>query len=85
MEFGSWDPSLSAMVNISYAGTHLTNGQPDNATACTTQFDETGFMMGTSASLFNVSTCGCFVAFPDGDKMTLHPYTSKFSTLPVIR
>jgi len=60
MEFGSWDPSLSAMMNISYVGTHLTNGQPDNATACTTQFDQTGFMMGTSASLFNVSIYGCF-------------------------
>jgi len=55
MEFGSFDPQLSAMVNISYAGTHLTNGQPDNDTACTTQFDQTGFIMGTSASLFNVS------------------------------
>jgi lysophospholipase len=55
MEFGSWDPQLSAMVNISYAGTHLTNGQPDNSTACTTFFDQTGFIMGTSASLFNVS------------------------------
>ncbi|KAI0268896.1 phospholipase B [Gloeopeniophorella convolvens] len=53
MEFGSWDPNLSAMVNVSYAGTHLNNGQPDNATACVTGFDETGFVMGTSASLFN--------------------------------
>ncbi|KAF8499635.1 phospholipase B [Russula emetica] len=55
MEFGSWDPQLSAMVNITYAGTHLTNGQPDNNTACTTFFDQTGFIMGTSASFFNAS------------------------------
>jgi lysophospholipase len=55
MEFGSWDPQLSAMVNITYVGTHLTNGQPDNSTACTTSFDQVGFIMGTSASLFNVS------------------------------
>ncbi|KAH9011013.1 phospholipase B [Lactarius pseudohatsudake] len=53
MEWGSWDPNLSAMMNISYAGTHLNNGQPDNNTACVTNFDQTGFMMGTSASLFN--------------------------------
>ncbi|KAH9985800.1 phospholipase B [Russula compacta] len=53
MEFGSWDPGLSAMMNMSYAGTHLNNGQPNNATSCTTHFDQTGFMMGTSASLFN--------------------------------
>ncbi|KAI0271146.1 phospholipase B [Russula aff. rugulosa BPL654] len=53
MEFGSWDPQLSAMVNITYAGTLLTNGQPDNSTACTTFFDQIGFIMGTSASFFN--------------------------------
>jgi len=55
MEFGSWDPQLSAMVNITYVGTHLTNGQPDNSTACTTFFDQIGFIMGTSGSFFNVS------------------------------
>src|SRR5260370_3454937 len=55
LEFGSWDPQLSGMVNISYAGTHLTNGQPANSTACTTFFDQIGFIIGTSASFFNVS------------------------------
>jgi lysophospholipase len=39
-------------MNMSYAGTHLNNGQPDNDTACVTNFDQAGFMMGTSASLF---------------------------------
>ena len=40
---------------MTYGGTLLNNGQPTNGTACTTAFDQTGFMMGTSASLFNVS------------------------------
>jgi lysophospholipase len=53
LEFGSWDPDLSAMANLSYVGTHLTNSKPDNDTACVTGFDEAGFVMGTSASLFN--------------------------------
>ncbi|EIN11650.1 phospholipase B [Punctularia strigosozonata HHB-11173 SS5] len=52
-EFGSWDPNLSSMVNLTYAGTHFNNGQPDNSTACVTGFDEASFVMGTSASLFN--------------------------------
>ena len=43
------------MLNVTYAGTHFTNGQPDNSTACTTFFDQVGYVMGTSASLFNVS------------------------------
>ncbi|TFY82193.1 hypothetical protein EWM64_g1817 [Hericium alpestre] len=53
LEFGSWDPSLSAMVNLSYAGTVLNEGNPANDTACVTAFDQAGFVMGTSASLFN--------------------------------
>ena len=52
---GSWDPSLSAMVNLTHVGTHLLNGKPDNDTACTIGFDEAGFVIGTSSSLFNVS------------------------------
>lgn len=56
LEFGSWDPNLSSMVNITFAGTHLTEGKPDNTTSCVTGFDQAGFMMGTSASLFNVCT-----------------------------
>ena len=51
---GSWDPSLSAMVNLTYVGTHLSNGKPDNDTACVNGFDEAGFVIGTSSSLFNV-------------------------------
>lgn len=42
------------MVNLTYAGTHFDNGKPPNDTACVTGFDQAGFVMGTSASLFNV-------------------------------
>ncbi|KAJ7783055.1 phospholipase B [Mycena metata] len=52
-EFASFDPNLSAGMNLSYAGTHLTNGKADNGSACVKGFDQAGFMMGTSASLFN--------------------------------
>ncbi|KAJ3853028.1 phospholipase B [Lentinula lateritia] len=52
-EFASYDPDLSAGVNLTFAGTPMTNKKPVNATACVTGFDQAGFMMGTSASLFN--------------------------------
>ncbi|KAJ6472715.1 phospholipase B [Mycena vitilis] len=52
-EIASFDPNLSAGMNLSYAGTHLTNGKPANGSACVKGFDQAGFMMGTSASLFN--------------------------------
>ena len=43
------------MANMTYVGTHLDNGNPPNNTGCVTGFDQAGFVMGTSASLFNVS------------------------------
>ncbi|RDB16981.1 Lysophospholipase 1 [Hypsizygus marmoreus] len=53
LEFASYDPSLSVGMNLTYAGTHLSNGKPENGSACVTGFDQAGFIMGTSASLFN--------------------------------
>lgn len=43
------------MTNITFIGTNLNNGQPPNATGCVRGFDQASFMMGSSASLFNVS------------------------------
>jgi lysophospholipase len=54
MEIASFDPSLSAGMNLTYAGTHLSNGKAVNGSACVTSFDQAGFVMGSSASLFNV-------------------------------
>ncbi|TFK75253.1 phospholipase B [Pluteus cervinus] len=53
LELASYDPNLSAGVNLTYAGTHLVNGHPENGSACVVGFDQAGFVMGTSASLFN--------------------------------
>jgi len=52
-EMGSWDPQLSSFMNIQYAGTPLNAGSPPNNTGCVTGFDQTGFVFGTSSSLFN--------------------------------
>jgi lysophospholipase len=62
LELASYDPGLSAGMNMTYVGTHLKNGRPDTGTSCVVGFDQVGFVMGTSASLFNVrphchSTC----------------------------
>ncbi|KAG6816975.1 hypothetical protein H0H87_001290 [Tephrocybe sp. NHM501043] len=53
LELASYDPNLSAGMNLTYAGTHLTNGTAVNGSACVTGFDQAGFIMGSSASLFN--------------------------------
>ncbi|KIJ68152.1 hypothetical protein HYDPIDRAFT_173810 [Hydnomerulius pinastri MD-312] len=70
LEYGSWDPNLSAMAPIAYAGTHLTNGLPTNPSACVTGFDQVGFVMGTSSSFFNEvldESNGNFEGFDDGN------------------
>ncbi|KAG8213909.1 phospholipase B [Butyriboletus roseoflavus] len=53
LEFGSWDPNLSAMVPMAYSGTHLMNGLVPSTSACVMGFDQAAFMMGSSASFFN--------------------------------
>ncbi|KAF8799374.1 phospholipase B [Phlegmacium glaucopus] len=53
LEMASYDPSLSMGMNLTYVGTKLTNGKTDTGSSCVTGFDQAGFIMGTSASLFN--------------------------------
>ncbi|KAG5995718.1 hypothetical protein E4U54_002794 [Claviceps lovelessii] len=53
-EMGSYDPSLQGFVPLRYVGSNFTNGSVvagDNP--CVVGFDNAGFVMGTSSSLFN--------------------------------
>ncbi|KAG7090814.1 hypothetical protein E1B28_009898 [Marasmius oreades] len=52
-ELASYDPNLSAGANMTYVGTHMTNRKPEGGSTCVTGFDQVGFVMGSSASLFN--------------------------------
>lgn len=49
-ELGSWDPSLQAFVDTHYVGSELSNGE---SSQCVSNFDNAGFIMGTSSTLFN--------------------------------
>ncbi|PYH98100.1 hypothetical protein BO71DRAFT_395575 [Aspergillus ellipticus CBS 707.79] len=52
-EFGSWDPSVYAFVPLEYIGSRFENGTiPENGT-CVRGFDNVGFVMGSSSTLFN--------------------------------
>ncbi|KAI5959214.1 PLB2 [Candida theae] len=51
-ELGSEDPSLQSFVQTKYVGTQLDNGYSNNI-SCVNGFDNAGFFMGTSSSLFN--------------------------------
>lgn len=58
MEFGSFDPYLSAFTPTESLGTHLDQGKPLTGQKCTRAFDQMSFIMGTSASLFNSIVSG---------------------------
>ncbi|GAA5947133.1 hypothetical protein JCM3765_002172 [Sporobolomyces pararoseus] len=51
--FGSYDSTLQALIPVEYLGTQLSNGQPKNSSSCVNAFDNAGFCLGSSASLFN--------------------------------
>ncbi|KAI5838821.1 lysophospholipase [Morchella snyderi] len=53
-EFGSFDPTLYAFAQMKYLGTNMSNGTPIRDNVCINGFDNVGFIMGTSSSLFNI-------------------------------
>lgn len=53
-EFGSYDPDVSAFVPIDILGTNLANGvSAEQNNQCTYGFDNFGWVVGTSSTLFN--------------------------------
>lgn len=51
-EFGTWDNGIKAFIPMEYVGTHLLDGVPPDK-SCIHNYDNAGFVMGTSATLFN--------------------------------
>ncbi|GAB7337946.1 hypothetical protein MBLNU457_4326t1 [Dothideomycetes sp. NU457] len=52
-ELGSWDPTTFAFAPLEYLGSNFTDGAiPDNE-MCVRGFDNAGYVMGTSSTLFN--------------------------------
>lgn len=52
-EFGTFDPTIFGFVPLEYLGSLFVDGRvPDNA-SCVRGFDNAGYVMGTSSSLFN--------------------------------
>ncbi|KAL3462368.1 lysophospholipase catalytic domain-containing protein [Aspergillus heterothallicus] len=52
-EFGSPDPAIYAFAPMEYLGSDFSNGQVSSNGTCVRGFDNAGFVMGTSSSLFN--------------------------------
>ncbi|PWY92825.1 lysophospholipase Plb3 [Aspergillus heteromorphus CBS 117.55] len=52
-EFGSFDPSIYGFAPLEYLGSYFSDGSIPLNQACMRGFDNAGFVMGTSSSLFN--------------------------------
>ncbi|KAE8153114.1 lysophospholipase catalytic domain-containing protein [Aspergillus avenaceus] len=52
-EFGSFDPSVYGFAPLEYLGSRFENGVLPKDESCVRGFDNAGYVMGTSSSLFN--------------------------------
>ncbi|CAL8576771.1 Lysophospholipase 1 [Xanthoria parietina] len=52
-EFGTWDPTTFGFVPVEYLGSNFSNGELLPGVQCVRGFDNAGYVMGTSSSLFN--------------------------------
>jgi lysophospholipase len=52
-EMGSYDPANPAFAPLRYVASRFTNGSLSSDSECIAGFDNVGFVMGTSSSLFN--------------------------------
>jgi len=52
-EFGTWDPTTYGFVPTEYLGSNFSGGVLPNNEKCVRGFDNAGYVMGTSSSLFN--------------------------------
>lgn len=52
-EFGSFDAKVFGFVPMANLGTNFTDGKVANTSECVVGFDNSGFLMGTSSTLFN--------------------------------
>jgi lysophospholipase len=51
-EYGSWDTGISAFATTQYMGTAMTNGTPTVPGNCTINYDNLGYIFGTSSDVF---------------------------------
>ena len=52
-ELGTFDPTTFAFAPLEYVGSKFSNGELSPSEACIRDFDNAGYIMGTSSSLFN--------------------------------
>ena len=80
-EMGSWDPTIYGFVPIEVLGSNLSGGRLASPEQCGRGFDNAGYIMGTSSSLFNQLelNVGSSNAIPDAAKGFVTDVLNKLS------
>lgn len=52
-EFGTWDPNIYGFAPLEYLGSDFDNGKVPGSDSCVRGFDNAGFVVGSSSTLFN--------------------------------
>ncbi|KAB5567017.1 lysophospholipase catalytic domain-containing protein [Coniochaeta sp. 2T2.1] len=52
-EMGSWDPTIHGFAPTKYLASNFSNGVVPDSGSCVAGFDQIGYVMGTSSTLFN--------------------------------
>lgn len=52
-EMGTWDPTTYGFMPTRYLGSNMDNGKINSTSDCVVGFDNAGYVLGTSSSLFN--------------------------------
>ena len=63
-EFGSWDSGIAAFTQTSFLGTDLTGGKPTTRGECVQNYDNLGYVLGTSSNIFS-EVCLSVAALPN--------------------
>lgn len=80
-ELGSFDPTLFGFAPLRYIGSNFTGGRlPDNE-KCIAGFDNAGFVMGTSSSLFNQVILNLGSSAPDLPEIVKNAITGILSMI----
>ena len=85
-EFGSWDDGVAAFALTHILGSRLSNGIPQNGT-CVINYDNLGYVLGTSSTLFNQYFCPATVVPSNSSNASIFEFTagmlSSFENLTV--
>jgi lysophospholipase len=80
-ELGSWDPTTYGFAPLKYLASNFSDGAVPSDGSCVAGFDNAGFVMGTSSSLFNTFLLANISSLPGVPSIVIDALTSILEVL----